>query len=244
MLGGKNQTKPPLYCYQNPAPVPRYSRFLPSVVEHGLPTLQKREGACNTNGQRQGFAFDYWTLYLHSGHTSSSARPPRGIRTSNTAGQLCRRRQGQWYLQVPIQAEEIPLGPHWQIVLVWPHERVGIVVIAYFPLIAFVTCVAFCCRARSEALLSDVLNQTAELSPAPQEQDVQEEAYNKLCSGTKHQQSSGGVGRRGCSPTVACCGSIKGSDMVMEELTHCCQAQLRAFTRMITWKKAHCVVWN
>lgn len=61
----------------------------------------------------------------------------------------------------------------------------GIAVIAYFPLIAFVTCVAFCCRARSEALLSDVLNQTAELSPAPQEQDVQEEAYNKLCSGTK-----------------------------------------------------------
>lgn len=73
----------------------------------------------------------------------------------------------------------------------------GIAVIAYFPLIAFVTCGVCGCGARSETLLSDVLNQTAELSPAPCERDVHEEACkegNKLCSGTKHQRSSSGDG--------------------------------------------------
>lgn len=44
-----------------------------------------------------------------------------------------------------------------------------------------------CCGATSEVLLTDVLNQTAELSPAPREQDVQEDGCNKLY--TKHQQS-------------------------------------------------------
>lgn len=82
---------------------------------------------------------DYWTLYILSGHISSSVRTPGGFGTSNTAGQVFRRRRGQWYLQVPIQTGEIPLGPHWQIVLVWPHERARAAVIAYFPLIAFVT---------------------------------------------------------------------------------------------------------
>lgn len=181
----------------------------------------------------KGFGFDYWTLYLFSGHTSSSARPPRGFRTSNTTGQLLRRRQGQWYLQVPIQAQEIPLGPHWQIVLVWPHERVGIAVIAYFSLIAFVTCGVCCCGARSEAFLSDVLNRTAELSPAPRGEDVQEEACkegNKLCSGTKHQQSSSGVGHRGHCQTETCCRSIKASDVVVNGLTQgCCLRTIKDF---------------
>lgn len=132
----------------------------------------------------------FFTLAIHlplpglpgaSGHpTPQASRSAEGRRDNGT----CRSLSG---------AEEIPLGPHWQIVLVWPHERVGIAVIAYFPLIAFVTCVAFCCRARSEALLTDVLNQTAELSPAPQEQDVHEEAHHKLCSGAKHQRRRGGV---------------------------------------------------
>lgn len=182
------------------------------------------KGARIGTGHRQGFVFDYWTLYPFSSHTSSSARTPRGLRTSNATGQLWRRRQGQCYLQVPIGAQEIPLGPHWQIVLVWPHERVGIAVIAYFPLIAFVTCGVCCYEARSEALLSDVLNQTAELSPAPRERGVQEEACkegNKLCSGTKHQQSSPGVGHSDCCQTETCCRSIKASDVVMKCFTRC-----------------------
>lgn len=169
----------------------------------------------------KGFVFDYWTLYLFSGHTSSSARPPRGLRQSNITGQHLRRRHRQWYLQVPIQAQEIPLGPHWQIVLVWPHERVGIAVIAYFPLIAFVTCGVCCCGARSKTFLSDVLNQTAELSPAPREGDAQEEACkesNKLCSGTKHQQSSS----ESRAQTEIRCRSIKVSDLVREDLTQWC----------------------
>lgn len=120
----------------------------------------------------------------------------------------------------PYPSWEIPLGPHWQIVLVWPHERVGIAVIAYFPLIAFVTCGVCWCGARSEALLSDVLNQTAELSPAPHEQDVQEEACNKLCSGTKHQPSRSEVGRTGCCQTR--CRSIKAADVVMKDLIQWC----------------------
>lgn len=75
----------------------------------------------------------------------------------------------------------------------------GIAVIAYFPLIAFVTCGVCGYGVGSETLLSDVLKQTAELSPAPREGDVHEEACkggNKLCSGTKHQQSSSGDGHR------------------------------------------------
>lgn len=160
----------------------------------------RKKGQHVTFYQRQWVCFDYWTLYLVSAHTSSSARPPWGFTPSNTTGQLLRTRQGQWYLQVSIQAQDIPLGPHWQIVLVWPHERVGTAVIAYFPLIAFVTCGVCCYGARSEAFLSDVLNRTAELSPAPQEGEAHEEVYkegNKLCSGTKHQQSSCRVGHRG-----------------------------------------------
>lgn len=151
--------------------------------------LQEDRPTCNIH-QRQGLCYDYWTLYLFSGHTSSSARLPGGFRPSKSTGQFTRMRQGQWYLQVPIQAQDIPLGPRWQIVLVWPHERVGTAVIAYFPLIAFVTCGVCGCGARSGAFLSDVLKQTPELSPAPQEGNVQEDAYkegNKLCSGTKHQ---------------------------------------------------------
>ncbi len=119
--------------------------FLPAALKCSLSVVHRRKRRHVTETVKdKGFCFDLWTLYLFCGHTSSSARPPRGFRTSNTTGQLLRRRQGQWYLQVPIQAQEIPLGPHWQIVLVWPHERVGIAVIAYFPLIAFVTC-GVCC---------------------------------------------------------------------------------------------------
>lgn len=183
-------------------------------------SLYRRKGWHVTFSQRQGVCYDYWTLYLFSSHTSFSARLPRGFRPSKTTGQLMRMRQGQWYLQVPIQAQDIPLGPHWQIVLVWPHERVGTAVIAYFPLIAFVTCGVWCCGAKSEAFLSDVLNQTAELSPAPQEGNVQEETYkegNKLCSGTKHQQSSCGVGHRGDCQTETCCRYIKAFRLVMKD---------------------------
>lgn len=57
----------------------------------------------------------------------------------------------------------------------------------------------------SEAVLSDALSQTGELSPAPQEQDVQEEAGNKLCSGSKHQQS----GEGGCCQMEKHCRSIR-----------------------------------
>ncbi len=200
---------------------------------HPLFGSQEKGGHATDTVKDKRFCFDYWTLCLFCGHTSSSARNPRGFRTSNTTGQLLRKRQGQWYLQVPIQAQEIPLGPHWQIVLVWPHERVGIAVIAYFPLIAFVTCGVCCCGARSEALLSDVLNQTAELSPAPQGGDVQEEACkkgNKLCRGTKHQQSSRGVGHRGGYQTETCCRSIKASDVVIKVLTQwCCLRTSKGF---------------
>lgn len=79
----------------------------------------------NKNSQRQRVCFWLLNPVSSSGHTSSSASSPWGLRPSSTTGQLCRRRQGQWYLQFPIQAQERPLGPHWQIVLVWPHERVG-----------------------------------------------------------------------------------------------------------------------
>lgn len=51
---------------------------------------------------------------------------------------------------------------------------------------------------------------------------MQEEACkegNKLCSGTKHQQSSGGVGHRGYRQTETCCRSIKASDVVVKDST-------------------------
>lgn len=94
-------------------------------------------------------------------------------------------------------------------------------VIAYFPLIAFVTCGVCGYGAGSETLLSDVLKQTAELSPAPQEDDVHEEACkegNKLCSGTKHQQEQ--QWRR--AQTETCCRSIKGSVVAMKDFTLQC----------------------
>lgn len=64
----------------------------------------------------------------------------------------------------PSQAREIPLGPRWQIVLVAAWES-GDCSNCIFPLIAFVTC-GVCW---SEALVSDVLHHTAELSPTPGE---------------------------------------------------------------------------
>lgn len=135
------------------APSVACSKYTPAFLWF---TVETRP--CNRYGERQRVCFWLLNPASFSGHTSSSAKSPSGHRPSCSSGPLWGGRQGQWHPQLSSPAQEIPLGPRWQIVLVWPHERMGIAVIAYFPLIAFVTCGVRCSGTRSGALLSDVLN--------------------------------------------------------------------------------------
>jgi len=164
---------------------------------------QKKGGHVTETVKYKGFVFDYWTLYHFFWPYIFLCQASQGLRAIQHHRPAFEKEAGTMVPAGPYPDSGDTAGAsltNCPCLAAWESGDYGNCIFRSNCICHMWVC---CCGARSEALLSDVLNQTAELSPAPQEGDVQEEACkegNKLCRGTKHQQSSSGAGHRGHGP--------------------------------------------